>query len=82
LGVLEHKEFINQVLPDYFSNYTLELLEGNVKKEIDNFVQQYPENTVVVLGAFGRTALSRLFHPSLAKEILNETKATVFIAHE
>lgn len=81
LEVLEHKEFINQILPDYFPNYTLKLLEGNVKKELDKFVQQYPDNTIVVLGAFGRTAISRLFHPSLAKEILNETKATVFIAH-
>jgi nucleotide-binding universal stress UspA family protein len=81
LEVLEHKEFINQTLPDHFPNYTLKMLRGKVKEEMDNFVRQYP-GALVVMGAFGRSALSRLFHPSLAKEVLEETGATVFIAHE
>lgn len=81
LEVLEHKEFLNQTLPEHFPNYTLKLLQGKVKEEMDNFVRQYP-GVLVVMGAFGRSALSRLFHPSLAKEILEETGATVFIAHE
>lgn len=81
LEVLEHKEFINQTLPQHFPNYTLQLLRGKVKEEMDNFVRQYP-GALVVMGAFGRSALSRLFHPSLAKEILEETGATLFIAHE
>jgi nucleotide-binding universal stress UspA family protein len=80
--VLEHKEFINQTLPGHFQNYTLQLFEGNVKEVMDNFLKQFPVNAIIVMGAFGRSALSRLFHPSLAKEILNETSATVFIAHE
>jgi nucleotide-binding universal stress UspA family protein len=79
--VLEHKEFINQTLPEHFPNYYLKLLRGKVKEEMDNFVQQYPR-ALVVMGAFGRSALSRLFHPSLAKEVLDETRASVFIAHE
>lgn len=82
LEVLEHKEFINQTLPHHFQNLTLKLLQGNVKEVMDKFVKQYPEDAIVVMGAFGRSALSRLFHPSLAKEILKETTATVFIAHQ
>jgi nucleotide-binding universal stress UspA family protein len=81
LELLEHKEFINQTLPDRFKNYTLKFLRGKVKEEMDNFVKQYPA-AMVVMGAFGRSGLSRLFHPSLANELLAETEATVFIAHE
>lgn len=40
------------------------------------------EPTVVVMGAYGGNAVSRLFHKSLANIVIEETNAALFIMHE
>jgi len=36
----------------------------------------------VVMGAFGRSAISRLFHRSLSNVILEDTKVSLFTTHK
>ncbi|MBS1605494.1 MAG: universal stress protein [Bacteroidetes bacterium] len=38
--------------------------------------------TIVVMGAYGRTAVSRLFRQSLSNTILQKTNASLFVTHE
>ncbi|MEO5998084.1 MAG: universal stress protein [Chitinophagaceae bacterium] len=91
------KTFLISVLPDnilqmeydalvkewfllHYHNGQVVVLRGNAKSEIIQFINQQ-KNTLVVMGAFGRSALSRLFKESLALPILEKTSAPVFISH-
>jgi len=82
LEILEHKEYVNQWLPKQFPNLTKQRLEGDVKDELMHFLKLHSNNTLVVMGAFGRDVVSRFFHPSLANAVLAETRISLFIAHK
>ena len=79
---LEHEEYIKDWLPRHFTNAGITLLKGTVKKEITETIRQHEHNTLVVMGAYGRTAVSRLFRKSLSNTVINDTKAALFISHE
>ncbi len=81
LEVVEHKEFINGVVKKHFPGLEMIQLEGKVTEELDRFILQFPRDAFVVMGAFGRTALSRLFQHSVGKKVWEETGASFFIAH-
>jgi hypothetical protein len=81
LEVVEHKEFINGVVKKHFPRLEMKQLEGKVTEELDRFILQFPRDAFVVMGAFGRSALSRLFQPSVGKKVWEETGASFFIAH-
>jgi hypothetical protein len=74
--------FFSQWLPHHFEHLTVNNLEGNVKEEIVALFEGHDKNVMVVMGAFGRSALSRFFHPSLASTLIDETKVSFFLAHE
>ncbi|MEJ7913979.1 MAG: universal stress protein [Chitinophagaceae bacterium] len=78
----KYSEFINDWLPSRYSAVSMHVLSGNEKEELVNFLRQYPDDALVVMGAFGRSALSRLFHPSLATAVLNDTRLSLFLAHK
>ena len=79
---LEYEEYIKDWLPQHFTRLKVELLKGEVKQELVKAVKNSGQNTLVVMGAYGRTAVSRLFRKSLSRSIVNETTAALFIAHE
>jgi hypothetical protein len=81
LEVVEHKEFVNEVVKKHFPSLEMMQLEGKVTEELDRFILQFPKDAFVVMGAFGRSALSRLFQPSVGKKVWEETGASFFIAH-
>ncbi len=80
--VVTHKEFINDCVVKHFPTLTIKLLEGNLKETFINFLRQYPDNALVVMGAYSRSSLSRMFHSSLANTVLSDTRLSLFIAHE
>ena len=79
---VEYGEYIKDWLPQHFTHRKVELLKGEVKQELVKAVKNSGQNTLVVMGAYGRTAVSRLFRKSLSHSIINETTAALFIAHE
>ena len=79
---LEYEEYIKDWLPRHFTNADITLLKGTVKKEITEVIREHEHNTLVVMGAYGRTAISRLFRKSLSNTVINDTKAALFISHE
>lgn len=82
LEIVEQKDFIYNLLPGYFPNLKIEELTGAEKEELHRFLKQHDSNSLIVMGAFGRSAVSRLFHPSLANTVLEEGSISLFNAHE
>ncbi|HZH94378.1 MAG TPA: universal stress protein [Flavisolibacter sp.] len=77
----EHEAFIKNLPAAQANNMTVHHLEGAEKEVFIDFLRQYPDDAVVIMGAFSRSALSRMFHKSLATIVLNETRLSLFIAH-
>lgn len=71
------KEFINCHYPG--AKYTL--LYGNPEIEIPGYLIKLPPGTLVVLGAYRRSAVSRWFRASLADVLMSSLKLPLFIAH-
>ena len=64
-----------------FENLTIQSLQGNKEKELIAFLEQDEIPTLVVMGAFGRNAVSRFFNESLANTVIENTGCNLFIAH-
>ena len=79
---LKYREDIESWASLHFPHLENHILFGDAAAELVPFVQQHGENAMVVLGAYGRTAISRLLHKSLATGLLQHTTATLFVAHQ
>ena len=71
------KEFVKRHFPH--ARYTV--LKGDADKELVAHLQSRPGHTIVVLGAYRRDSLSRLFRPSTADALLRHLDAPLFITH-
>jgi hypothetical protein len=78
----EMKIYFKEKLQSHFPDLTFQKLDGKVKNEFENFLNQIAVPVLVVMGAFGRSSLSEFFHPSLAKTALKQKKVSLFIAHK
>ena len=79
---LRFDDYLNDWLPQHFSNLEKLILQGNLQRELVSFIRKNDEPTILVMGAFARNAVSRLFHRSLANIVIEETNASIFIMHE
>lgn len=75
-------DYLSDWIPQHFPNLQRHALEGNLQRELLSFIRQDDKHSIVVMGAFGRNAISRLFHRSLANVVLEDTSASLFIIHE
>lgn len=66
----------------HFPGAKRELVAGNTPRELVQYVAQNDQGAFVVLGSYGRGALSRLLHQSAADTLLQQTGASLFIAHQ
>lgn len=71
------KEFMKRHHPK--AEYTV--LKGYPEDEVINYLQKQKEEVLVVLGAYRRSRLSRLFKPSMADYLMQHLKLPLFIAH-
>lgn len=71
------KEFMKR----HFPNAAYKILKGFAEDEIVKYLKQQNENTLVVLGAYRRTAVSRWFRESMADVLMKEVRLPLFIAH-
>jgi len=77
---LEYDDLIREWLPLHYPNATIEIIRGDTKDELTNYINRL-SNPLIVMGAFGRSSLSRFFKESLANYIMTQTNAPIFIAH-
>lgn len=78
---LKDEEYIKDWFDLHFTNNQQVILSGDVKNNFIGFVQQHQDNAIVVMGAYGRNALSRLFRQSLADIVLQQSTAPLFLTH-
>ena len=78
--ILNEKLLLNLV-KQHYNNVGVQLLEGtHITQEISNFARSVT-NPLVIMGAFGRSSISNLFIPSVARGIIEEGNTPLFIAH-
>lgn len=65
-----------------FINLEFRLISGNARKELVEYIKPDSEKSLVVMGAYGRSSVSRLFLKSMAESVINGTDASLFISHE
>lgn len=78
---IEYSDLLKEWLPLYYPNFTIEILKGNSREEMPQFISRH-KKALVVMGAYGRSSLSRLFKESLASVVLQKTSAPLFITHD
>jgi len=66
----------------HFDRLELSTVPGKPSDTLPDIVNKQPGHTIVVMGAYGRTAVSRLFRQSLSNTILQKTNASLFVTHE
>ena len=73
--------YVEQKLEQLFSSLKITALQGDVEKELVNFLNEDQKHVIIIMGAFGRSRVSRFFHQSLANVVLQDTKYSLFIVH-
>lgn len=78
----EVRELLMDWLPLHFDDVRIEMLGGKAPDVLEAFIGSLEGHSLVVMGAYGRSAVSRLFRRSLADRVLNKTSASLFTTHE
>ena len=81
-GSLPNEEMIRGWMLKHYPATKIEVLPGKGSQVLVDYLNAGPQNTMVVMGAYGRSGLSRLMHRSLADDVIEKTRASVFIVHE
>lgn len=71
------REFIRKHFPK--AEYTV--VKGDATEQIPGYFRNKTKNTLVVLGAYRRSEISRWFKVSMADTLMKEFKVPLFIAH-
>lgn len=79
---LKENTNIRELMSRHYSDVTYEVMKGDVTKEMMKFMKYNYANSMVVMGAYGRNALSRLWRQSMANMIIKDVKVPVFISHQ
>jgi len=66
----------------HFKGAEFEVLSGDANDELIKYLQVNGGHSIVVMGAYGRNAISRLFHQSLSNKVIKELNTPVFITHQ
>ena len=74
------EHLINEFISCHYPEAKLNLLNGIPEREIIEYLEN-KENTLVVLGSYRRSVVSRWFKPSMADLIIKKTKLPLFSAH-
>jgi nucleotide-binding universal stress UspA family protein len=78
---IKNEKLLLDMSKQHFNNVGIQLLEGhNISKEINKFASGQ-KNPLVVMGAYGRSHISNLLIPSVARNILKTSRIPLFIAH-
>lgn len=77
---LPYESLIREYLHQHYPEVTYHIEEGNPKEALPNYIAGRP-HSLIVMGSFGRNALSRLFSTSKAQGLLANKSIPVFIAH-
>jgi len=78
---IKNEKLLMELVKEHFRNVGLQLLNGyNTSKEILNFADNVDE-PLVIMGAYGRSTISNLIIPSVARRIIENRRIPLLIAH-
>lgn len=78
---MKDNKLMKEFMKRHFPQAKYKILKGLAEEEIVNYLKQEKSNTLVVLGAYRRTSISRWFRESMADVLMKEVKLPLFIAH-
>ncbi len=81
-SAIPHLDEIKSWASKHFSNIKFELITGSTKKQLVEHIRQGSEKTIIVMGAYSGSSITRLFLKSTAESVINETNASLFITHQ
>jgi hypothetical protein len=79
--LMPDKENMEELVNQHFPNIEFFKLKVAHRKFFDDWISE-KKGALAVFGAFGRSALSQMFHKSFASDIIQTLKLPVFIAHK
>ena len=71
---------IEELAARHFTDLTLFKLDIAPNKYFTTWISE-KRSAILVIGAFGRSSVSRLFKPSFVTDVLSDHRLPVFIAH-
>lgn len=80
-GHLEHNRLMKEFMKRHFPKARYRVTQGPPEEQILTFLDQQPEGTLAVLGAYRRSTVSRWFRVSMADVLMKKLKMPLFIAH-
>jgi len=81
ISEIPHINAVRDWISKHFSNVTYELLSGNIRKGLVEFIKSDSGKVIIVMGAYSRSSVSRLFAKSMIEPVINETNASLFLTH-
>jgi hypothetical protein len=78
---MPHEKNVNSWLKKHFPAIQTKILHGDVCDALVDYTKSIP-GSLTVMGSFGRSAMSRFFHRSLAHALIEDGKSSLFIADE
>ena len=65
-----------------YTQFEIKVLHGIAEQEVYKFLKKEGANSMVIMGAYGRSALSRFLHQSVSNSIIEKLQLPIFISHE
>jgi hypothetical protein len=87
LAIMQHEDempeysLVTELVSGHFPNLKLQTMHLKQKKDFAGWLTEKP-GSVVVMGAFSRSALSQLFKKSFATDVIHDIKMPLFISHK
>ena len=78
---IPHLATIKEWISKHFSQVDYELLSGNTRKGLVEYIKHDSGKIIIVMGAYSRSSISRLFLKSMIEPVISETNASLFITH-
>jgi len=78
---LEDNQLMREFMRKHFNGAEYKIIQGQPENEIVNQLHLQPANTLVILGAYRRSDISRWFRTSMADILMQKLKLPLFVAH-
>lgn len=73
---------LKELMSQHYPGITYEVLNGTPEEKLYTYLKENGANSLVIMGAYGRSALARIFQQSMSTRIIKDLNLPVFITHQ
>ncbi len=73
---------LKELMSQHYPGITYEVLNGTPEEKLYSYLKENGANSIVLMGAYGRSALARIFQQSMSTRIIKDLNLPVFITHQ